>query len=79
VDVIDPHANSSEMEHEYGVGLTTNLRSDYDAIILAVNHREYMHLDVDYFKSILQDGKGIVVDVKGIYRNKINDLTYWSL
>jgi UDP-N-acetyl-D-galactosamine dehydrogenase len=79
VDVIDPHADSSEMEHEYGVSLTTNLRSDYDAIILAVNHREYMDLNEAYFKSILQDGKGIFVDVKGIYRNKINDLTYWSL
>ena len=27
----------------------------------------------------LKDGKGIFVDVKGIYRNQIQDLTYWSL
>ena len=79
VDVIDPQANSSEMEHEYGVSLTTSLRSDYDAIILAVNHREYMQLDEAYFKTLLKDGKGIFVDVKGIYRNQIQDLTYWSL
>ena len=79
VDVIDPQADSSEMEHEYGVNLTTTLRSDYDAIILAVNHREYMTLDEAYFKTLLKDGKGIFVDVKGIYRNQIQDLTYWSL
>ena len=79
VDVIDPQAYSSEMEHEYGVSLTTTLRSDYDAIILAVNHREYMTLDEAYFKTLLKDGKGIFVDVKGIYRNQIQDLTYWSL
>ena len=79
VDVIDPQADSSEMEHEYGVSLTTTLRSDYDAIILAVNHREYMQLDEAYFKTLLKDGKGIFVDVKGIYRNQIQDLTYWSL
>ena len=79
VDVIDPHADSTEMEHEYGVSLTTTLRSDYDAIILAVNHREYMQLDEAYFKTLLKDGKGIFVDVKGIYRNQIQDLTYWSL
>ena len=79
VDVIDPQADSSEMEHEYGVSLTTTLRSDYDAIILAVNHREYMTLDEAYFKTLLKDGKGIFVDVKGIYRNQIQDLTYWSL
>ena len=79
VDVIDPQADSTEMEHEYGVSLTTSLRSDYDAIILAVNHREYMQLDEAYFKTLLKDGKGIFVDVKGIYRNQILDLTYWSL
>lgn len=79
VDVIDPQADSTEMEHEYGVSLTTSLRSDYDAIILAVNHREYMQLDEAYFKTLLKDGKGIFVDVKGIYRNQIHDLTYWSL
>ena len=79
VDVIDPHADSSEMEHEYGVSLATDIRKDYDAIILAVNHREYCQFDENYFKGMLKDGKGVFVDVKGIYRGKINDLTYWSL
>lgn len=79
VDLIDPHADSLEMEHEYGLSLTSVLRNDYDAIILAVNHNEYMNYDEAYFKSLLKDGKGIFVDVKGIYRNKIKDLTYWSL
>ena len=79
VDIIDPHADSSEMEHEYGVGLVTDIRKDYDAIILAVNHREYCQFDEKYFKGLMKDGKGVFVDVKGIYRGKINDLTYWSL
>jgi len=79
VDVIDPNADSSEMEHEYGVALATDIRKDYDAIILAVNHREYCQFDENYFKGMMKDGKGVFVDVKGIYRGKINDLTYWSL
>ena len=79
VDVIDPHADSSEMEHEYGVALASEMRSDYDAIIMAVNHREYCQFDENYFKGLMKDGKGVFVDVKGIYRGKINDLTYWSL
>jgi UDP-N-acetyl-D-galactosamine dehydrogenase len=79
VDVIDPHADSSEMEHEYGIGLVKDIRTDYDAIILAVNHREYCQFDETYFKGLMKDGKGVFVDVKGIYRGKINDLTYWSL
>ena len=28
---------------------------------------------------LLVDEKGVFVDIKGIYRNKINDLEYWSL
>jgi UDP-N-acetyl-D-galactosamine dehydrogenase len=79
VDIIDPHADSSEMEHEYGVGLVTDIRKDYDAIILAVNHREYCQFDEVFFKGLMKDGKGVFVDVKGIYRGKINELTYWSL
>lgn len=79
VDVMDPHADSSEMEHEYGVSLTSNIRNDYDAIIMAVNHKEYALFDEQYFKSLLKDGNGVFVDVKGIYRGKIKDLTYWSL
>ncbi len=79
VDVIDPHASSEEMEHEYGVSLITERGTDYDAVIVAVNHKEYLTLDETFFKSISKDGKGILVDIKGLYRGKINDLEYWSL
>ena len=79
VDVVDPHANSQELEHEYGVALCNEVRQDYDAIIVAVNHDEFAAHDEAYFKTLLKDGKGILVDVKGTYRNQIQDLTYWSL
>jgi|TARA_R110000737_G_scaffold140765_1_gene171541 UDP-N-acetyl-D-galactosamine dehydrogenase len=79
VDIVDPHASSSEMMHEYGVGLIDKPNTDYDAIIVAVNHKEYKEFEEDYFKSILKDGKGIFVDIKGIFRGKIKDLEYWSL
>ncbi|MDC1403098.1 nucleotide sugar dehydrogenase [Crocinitomicaceae bacterium] len=79
VDVIDPHASSDEMNHEYGVSLIETAGTSYDAIIVAVNHKEYMSLDEDYFKSISKGGKGILVDIKGMYRGKVKDLEYWSL
>jgi len=79
VDLIDPHASSAEMEHEYGVSLISSASNDYDAIIVAVNHKEYLELNESYFKNLLKDGKGVFVDVKGIYKNKISDLEYWSL
>jgi UDP-N-acetyl-D-galactosamine dehydrogenase len=78
VDLVDPHASSQEMQHEYGVELV-EIGKDYDAIILAVNHKEYRNLDEVYFKSLLKDGKGVFVDIKGMYTGKIQDLEYWSL
>ncbi|AEA44049.1 nucleotide sugar dehydrogenase [Fluviicola taffensis] len=78
VDLVDPHASSEEMEHEYGVSLV-EIGKDYDAIIVAVNHRDYKNLDETYFKSLMKDGQGVFVDIKGIYKGKINDLEYWSL
>lgn len=78
VDLVDPHASSDEMMHEYGVGLVS-IGNAYDAIIVAVNHKEYKTLDENYFKSILKDGKGVFVDIKGIYKDKIHSLEYWSL
>jgi len=79
VDLIDPHASSVEMEHEYGVPLTAKPTNDYDAIIVAVNHKEYKHLTENDFKGMLNDDKGIFVDVKGIFKDKIKDIEYWSL
>ena len=79
VDLVDPHADSDEMVHEYGVALAASIGENYDAVIVAVNHKEYASLDENYFKGILKDGKGVFDDVKGIFKGKIKDLTYWSL
>jgi UDP-N-acetyl-D-galactosamine dehydrogenase len=79
VDLVDPHASSEEMMHEYGVGLIDQPGTQYDAIIVAVNHREYADLDESYFEGLLKDGQGVFIDVKGIYKGKINSLVYWSL
>ena len=77
VDVIDPHADSTELKHEYGFGLN-KIGKGYDGVIVAVNHAEYKNLDQKYFTGILSK-KGVLVDVKGMYKNKFRSLTYWSL
>jgi len=79
VDLVDPHASSEEMEHEYGVALTAQPTNDYDAVIVAVNHKEYMSLTEADFLKMLKDDKGIFVDVKGIFKGKIKQIDYWSL
>ncbi len=78
VDVTDPRANSHELEEEYGFKLIDSIGKNYDAIVVAVNHNEYKNHDEAYFQSI---GKAdtIIVDLKGIYRNRIKSLNYWSL
>ncbi|MEY4605004.1 MAG: hypothetical protein RIT43_2296 [Bacteroidota bacterium] len=79
VDLIDPHASSEEMVHEYGVGLVKEPSTDYDAIIVAVNHKEYKSMSEQDFKALLKNGQGVFVDVKGIFKGRIKDLEYWSL
>jgi len=78
VDVIDPHASSEDVHEEYGFALAKKAGTGYDAIIVAVNHDEYCNLPQDYFSDLLNQD-GIFVDLKGIYRGKINRWTYWSL
>ncbi len=78
VEVVDPHASSSELEHEYGFSLIDQPGKDYDAVIVAVNHKEYSDLSEDYFKSIMNESP-VLIDIKGIYKGKIKEMTYWSL
>ena len=79
VDAIDPHASNAEMQHEYGIQLSEKIGTDYQAVIVAVNHKEYANQEIAYFKNILAS-KGLLVDIKGIYRHKVtDDMQYWSL
>jgi UDP-N-acetyl-D-galactosamine dehydrogenase len=78
VDVTDPHADAAEVKHEYGYELAPKMKGPYDAIIVAVNHAEYAGKDEAWFKSMLKP-KGVLVDLKGVFRTKIKELTYWSL
>jgi UDP-N-acetyl-D-glucosamine/UDP-N-acetyl-D-galactosamine dehydrogenase len=78
VDVVDPHASSEELQHEYGFGLTENTVSNYDAIIVAVPHAEYAKYDDAYFASISKN-EALIFDLKGIYRNAIKNRAYKSL
>ena len=78
VDVTDPKADSVHMKREYGFDLVPAVGSGYDAVIVAVNHSEYEHLDENYFKSI-GSKDAILVDIKGMYKDKMKELAYWSL
>ncbi|GAB2946112.1 nucleotide sugar dehydrogenase [Hymenobacter coalescens] len=82
IDIVDPHADSDELHHEYGFRLTPQeqVGSDYDAVIVAVSHKPYTEKDEAYFKSITAE-QAVLVDIKGLFREKISGdaLHYWSL
>lgn len=78
VDVYDPHADSKEVMHEYGYPVIPEIKQKYNAVIVAVNHHEFVGLDEAYFHSITVEN-ALFVDVKGIYRGKIKQMKYWSL
>ncbi len=62
VDVYDPWADSSEVEREYGFELLTDITQSYDAIVLAVAHKEFESLDLDRYKN----PNTVVFDIKGL-------------
>jgi UDP-N-acetyl-D-glucosamine/UDP-N-acetyl-D-galactosamine dehydrogenase len=80
VDVMDPHADHEELMHEYGFGLIQQPKEGaYDAIIVAVSHKEFLAYSESDFSKYLRDRKGVFMDIKGLFKGKIKDLTYWSL
>ena len=65
VDLYDPWADKDEVKHEYGITIQTDhtqLSQDYDAVVLAVAHKEFLDMDV---RSFLKTS-GILYDVKSI-------------
>lgn len=78
VDVEDPYADSEQLNHEYGFGLSESLSTEYDVVIIAVPHEPYLCLDENYFAGITKQ-HGLIADLKGLYRNKITKRNYWSL
>jgi len=72
VDVYDPWASKEEVKHEYDLDLLTDISSlkpNYDAIILAVSHNEFLEIDITSLKSEI----GVIFDVKSLLPKQIID------
>lgn len=70
VDVYDPMADAHEVEEEYNIKLTTQLKNNtYDTIILAVNHAQFAELNM----SQLGKNNVVVYDVKSILPKTATD------
>ncbi len=73
ITICDPWANASRIDQEYGLRLTELSAlplAHFDAIILAVSHREFMELTL---RPLLRVPNGVIYDVKGVLDRKIVD------
>jgi UDP-N-acetyl-D-galactosamine dehydrogenase len=79
VHIVDPYASPNEVAKEYNLTLMDQPSTDYDAVIIAVGHREYKQLGVDYFKKLM-NGAPILLDLKALYDRPQDDgIVYWRL
>ena len=74
VDIHDLWADADEVHHEYGLNLLENfqpaaLKNGYEAVVLAVAHREFLTMDV----RSLVGNDGVVFDVKGVLDRTVCD------
>ena len=73
ITVLDPWANSNHVLKEYGIVVNSQLPTAncqlFDAVILAVAHKEFLDMDV---KTLVREG-GVIYDVKGILPREIVD------
>jgi UDP-N-acetyl-D-galactosamine dehydrogenase len=67
VDVHDPWINADEAEHEYGIKpVAEAARGAYDAVIVAVAHRQFKALGIDGVRA-LGKPNAVVFDVKYLF------------
>ena len=72
VEVFDPWANASEVKKEFGISLiteTSKLKDNYDAIVLAVAHKEFSDFNLDKHTA----EKAVVFDVKSFFPKEKTD------
>lgn len=71
ITIYDPWANIEEVKHEYCLEIvnTLPLQEEYDAVILAVAHKQFSQLDIRSFSK----ENTVIYDVKGILNRSIID------
>jgi UDP-N-acetyl-D-galactosamine dehydrogenase len=70
VEVYDPHADKLEVEKEYNIKLIETIGVNYDAIILAVSHKEFLNID---FKKIIKGENSVIFDTKSLINRDLVD------
>lgn len=69
--VYDTWADASEVQHEYGINLLQKIDNQYDGIILAVPHQDFLSLD---FQSLKKEKQSVIFDIKAVLSKEITDI-----
>ncbi len=79
IDTLDPHVASYQNSRNHYAQIS-DIRAEYDAIILCVAHDEFKDLSEQWFEKV-SIGATTLFDVKGIYRKQLTDesIKYWTL
>jgi len=78
VDVVDPVADPKEVRQHYSMDLKPTLANDYDAVIVAVSHQEYLTLEETDINNLCNQN-AFVMDLKGILKDRVTEMKYFSL
>jgi len=76
--IIDPYADAEQVKKYYGFTLSAEPTGVYDAIVVAVKHKEYENLPEEFFRQYVNP-PFILFDLKSLYYNKFQDVVYFSL
>ncbi|MFP5080819.1 nucleotide sugar dehydrogenase [Pedobacter sp. JCM 36344] len=73
ITIFDPWASKDSVKHEYGLEIINHLvessHTDYDGIILAVAHQEFMTMNIENLKK----ENCVIFDVKGVLPKTLID------
>jgi len=70
VDVYDPYADKYEVEKECGIHLIDKISFKYEAILLAVSHKEFLALN---YKSLKSNTNTVIFDTKSVLDRSLVD------
>ncbi|MFW6349023.1 MAG: Vi polysaccharide biosynthesis UDP-N-acetylglucosamine C-6 dehydrogenase TviB [Thiohalospira sp.] len=74
VDIHDPWVEPAEAAHEYGIHPVAEPEAGaYDAVILAVGHREFAQLGTEGIRAFLRPDGGVVYDIKHLLPVEASD------
>lgn len=73
IDIYDPWVSKEEAIEEYGLSLIDEPTNDYEAVILAVAHNEFIDLGAEGVRKFLKKD-GLLYDLKSLFEKSESDI-----